>query len=64
MGLERAYMRRVRWEARVLADEVARAFVGDEDTGVGASRGVSRSGQIYERVSPQTLMARMGAEWQ
>lgn len=58
-------MRRKRWEARLVAFEVARALVGDGEAAGGATaeRVISRSGRVCQRVSPDVFMARMGAKW-
>lgn len=57
-SLQVAYLRRKRWEARLQASEVVRAL------GQGLTEGTSSTASArYEHVSPEALMAKMGAQW-
>lgn len=66
--LQLAFIRRVRWEARVMASEIGQLFAGEQGGEqdlrkgrVGEEWGVSASGKRFRRVSVDGLMGEMGA---
>ena len=59
-----AYQRRKRWEAELLAIEIANKIgilLGGEGGGSQAVQGAS--GKVYQRTTPEGLMGAMGAKW-